>query len=119
MKATVFDVQERLPGRSYLAGLDHFRLLRTGEVSAETLLNNPQITIYAFDDEGQRAVFVETPPGINLTAAPFYYLAQKEHAERVYTLPYKTFNDLARTLPDPTHLVLLHSVGRCGSTLLC
>lgn len=26
---------------------------------------------------------------------------------------------LAAELPDPPHLVLLHSVGRCGSTLLC
>ena len=119
MKATVFEVQERLPGRSYLAGLDHFGLHHTGEVPAETLLENPQITLYAFDDEGRNAVFVETPPEIDLTAAPFYYLAQKEHAGRVYTLPYETFNDLARTLPDPAHLVLLHSVGRCGSTLLC
>ena len=119
MTATVFDVQERLPGRSYLAGLDHFRLRRTEEVPAENLLENPQITLYAFDDEGRNAVLVETPPGIDLTAAPFYYLAQKEHAGRVYTLPYETFNDLARTLPNPAHLVLLHSVGRCGSTLLC
>ena len=119
MKATVYDVEERLPGRSYLAGLDHFRLRRTEEISAETLLKNPQITLYAFDDEGRNAVFVETPPGVDLTAAPFYYLAQKEHAGRVYTLPYKTFNDLARTLPDPEHLILLYSVGRCGSTLLC
>ena len=63
--------------------------------------------------------FAAKLPDVDLTAAPFYYLAQKEHAERVYTLPYKTFNDLARTLPDPSHLVLLYSVGRCGSTLLC
>lgn len=118
MAATVYDVQERLPGRSYLAGLDHFELRRAGDVPAETLLDR-QITLYAFDDEGRNAVFVETPPGIDLNAAPFYYLAQKEHATRVYTLPYAAFNALARTLPDPDHLILLHSVGRCGSTLLC
>lgn len=119
MTATVYDVEGRLPGRSHLAGLDHFRLRRAGEVPAETVLGTPSVTLYAFDDEGKTAVFVETPPGVDLSAAPFYYLAQKEHAARVYTLPYGTFNALARTLPDPEHLILLYSVGRCGSTLLC
>lgn len=119
MNATVYEVWERLPGRSYLAGLDHFDLRRTGEAPAETLLGTPNLTLYAFDDLGQNAVFVETPPGVDLTAAPFYYLAQKQHAGRVYTLPYAEFSALAQTLPDPEHLILLYSVGRCGSTLLC
>lgn len=119
MYATVYEVQGQLEGRSYLAGLDHFDLCRVGEVPADRVLETPGLTLYAFDDDERCAVFVETPPEIDLTTAPFYYLAQKEHARSVYTLPYSTFNRLARTLPDPEHLILLHSVGRCGSTLLC
>jgi len=119
MNATVYEVQGQLEGRSHLAGLDHFDLRRIGEVSADRVLGNANLTLYAFDDDARCAVFVETPPEIDLTAAPFYYLVQKEPARSVYTLPYRTFNELARTLPDPEHLILLHSVGRCGSTLLC
>ncbi len=119
MDATVYEVQGLAEGKSYLAGPDHFDLRRAGTVPADTLVSSPQISLYAFDDEERCAVFVETPPEVDLTAAPFYYLAQKEHAHRIYTLSYGAFNELARTLPDPAHLVLLHSVGRCGSTLLC
>lgn len=119
MHATEYALDGLAKGKSYLAGLDHFDLRRVGEVPAQKLLEAPNLTLYALDDDERRAVFTETPREIDLTAAPFYYLAQKEHAKRVYTLPYKTFNDLAQTLPDPSQLVLLHSVGRCGSTLLC
>ena len=119
MNAAVYEVEGLAKGKSYLAGLDHFDLRSVGSVPAETLLNTPHISLYAFDDAERRAVFVETPPEVDLTAAPFYYLAQKEHAQRIFTVPYEIFNELARTLPDPMNLILLHSVGRCGSTLLC
>ena len=119
MHADVYEVESLAKGRSYIAGLDHFDLRHTGSVSADTLLSTPHISLYAFDDAGRHAVLVETPPDVDLTAAPFYYLAQKEHARRVFTVPYETFNELARALPDPAHLILLYSVGRCGSTLLC
>lgn len=119
MHATVYEVEGLAEGRSYLAGLDHFDFHRVGTVSTDTLLSTPHISLYAFDDAERCAVFVETPPEVDLTAAPFYYLAQKEHARRLFTLSYETFNELARILPDPAQLVLLHSVGRCGSTLLC
>lgn len=119
MRADVYEITGLADGKSYLAGLDHFDLRPMGSVSADTLLSEPHISLYAFDDAERRAVFVETPPDIDLTAAPFYYLAQKEHAQRVFTVSYEAFNELARTLPDPANLILLHSVGRCGSTLLC
>ena len=86
--------------------------------SAASVLN-PYLTLYALDDARRCAVFVQTPPGVDLRNAPFYYLAQKEHAQRVFTVPYETFNALAETLPNPAQLILLYSVGRCGSTLLC
>ena len=119
MYADVYEVTGLAKGRSYIAGLDHFDLHRIGPVSADTLLNAPHISLYAFDDAERRAIFVETPSEVDLTAAPFYYLAQKEHARRIVTVSYETFNELARALPDPANLILLYSVGRCGSTLLC
>ncbi len=119
MDAAVYEVEGVEKGKSYLAGLDHFRLRQVASVSAEVLLNASHISLYAFNDIERRAVFVETLPEVDLTTSPFYYLAQKEHAQRVFTVPYETFNELARALPGPAHLILLYSVGRCGSTLLC
>lgn len=119
MHLTVYRVQNLNRGRSYLAGLDHFELQKEGRLPAATLLTRPNLSLYSLDDASSCAVFVETSPGVDLTAAPFYYLAQKEHARRVLTVPYKTFNTLAADLPKTEHLLLLYSVGRCGSTLLC
>ena len=119
MQAAVYSVQGLVKGKSSLAGLDHFDLKQEKALPADALLSLPNLSLYSFDDDARRAVFVETSPEADLTAAPFYYLAQKEHARRVLTVPYETFNALAADLPDPSHLVFLHSVGRCGSTLLC
>jgi hypothetical protein len=106
-------------GKSSVGGLDHFRLKDAGPLPADTLLSTPNLSLYSFDDASRRAVFVETPAEVDLNAFPFLYMAQKEHATRVLTVPYETFNALAQTLPEPSSLLLLHSVGRCGSTLLC
>lgn len=119
METTVYRVTGLSQGKSSLAGLEHFDLRRETTRSADTLLTTPNLSLYSFDDTLRCAVFVETAPEITLTAAPFYYRAQKEHARRVLTVPYDALNALASTLPEPQHLVLLHSVGRCGSTLLC
>lgn len=119
MQASVYTVQGLAAGKSSLAGLDHFDLGPQCEVSAEVLLTTPNLSLYSFDDVTHCAVFVETSPDANLLTAPFYYRVQKDFAQRVFTVPYEVFNALAEKLPDPTHLVLLHSVGRCGSTLLC
>ena len=119
MQADVYRVQAVAQGKSSLAGLDHFDLKRAGVLSTDALLTLPNLTLYSFDDEMRHAVLVETSADAKLTAAPFYYRAQKDYAERVFTLPYEVFNALATELSDPPRLVLLHSVGRCGSTLLC
>ncbi len=119
MQAAVYTVQRLAEGKSSLAGPDHFDLKQEHSVPADALLTTPNLSLYSFDDETRRAVFVETSPKADLTTAPFYYRAQKEHARRIFAVPYETFNTLAENLPDPPRLVLLHSVGRCGSTLLC
>lgn len=119
MQATVYGVQGLAKGRSYLAGLDHFNLQQEKLLPANALLTTPNLSLYSFDDVSRCAVFVETPPEVDLTVASFFYIAQKEHAQRIFTVPYEVFNVLAERLPYPSHVVLLHSVGRCGSTLLC
>ena len=87
-------------------------------VAPSLLLDSPNITPYSLDHANRRVVFVETPADIDLSQAPFYYQAQYEQAVRLLVAPY----DLLYALTDPIdtrgeNLVLIHSTGRCGSTL--
>jgi hypothetical protein len=49
---------------------------------------------------------------------PFVYQAQYDQAERLIAVPYETFTQLARDLPDVRRLILIYATGRSGSTLL-
>ena len=76
-------------------------------------------TLYCLDFENRQAVFVETPPEYNLSRAPFLYQAQYELASRLVQIPFETLHRLAaEVVIDPTRLILIYSVGRCGSTLV-
>jgi hypothetical protein len=100
------------------ADIKDFGLREDGPVAAEMILENPHLTLYALDLDHGQAVFVETPPDVNLSQAPFYYLAQYENAVRVLTVPFATMIQLAQSVTvDDERLILIHSVGRAGSTL--
>ncbi|MGI8870238.1 MAG: hypothetical protein ACR2F6_15660 [Mycobacteriales bacterium] len=115
--AETFDVVG--PAESgYLSRLTDFELRAAPAVPLARLLERPTVSIYALDDATRRVVLVETPADVDLGRAPFYYVAQRQTATRVYTLPYDVFATLASDRPDPSP-VLIYSVGRCGSTLLC
>lgn len=119
MIATVFEVIGRSQNAHIrLAGLDNFRLLDQGQFPASNILENPHITLYSLDFERKQAVFVETPPDVDLSQVPFFVTAQHEHAKRVWTISFGTMAKLAQAVTlDDSHLVSIYSVGRCGSTL--
>jgi len=87
-------------------------------VDAGEILTNERISLYAFDFDTSRVVFVETASPSELSMAPFFYQAQYENAVRILTLPFDVMIGLAQSvaLPD-TQLLFIHSTGRCGSTL--
>jgi hypothetical protein len=81
-------------------------------------VENPHITLYGLDLKKRQAIFVETPANANLSHAPFYSVAQFEKAERIWTVSFETMLQLAQSVTvDDRRLVLIYSVGRCGSTL--
>ena len=89
MQATTFDIIGRPRSEAFeLTSIHDFDLREVGEISAENILNSQHITLYSLDFENERAVFVETPPEIDLSHAPFYFLAQFDTAIRVLTLPF-------------------------------
>jgi hypothetical protein len=88
-------------------------------IDAQVVLDQPNISLYCLDHATQCAWFVQTPPEVNLFAAPFFFIAQYEAAERLVAVPYATLHALVRTVElDPQRIVLVYSTGRCGSTLL-
>jgi hypothetical protein len=102
-----------------MASLSDFRWRPAGTVDAGCIVHRPHITLYCLDDEHRRAVFVETPPDLDLRQAAFYYQAQFHNAQRLLTISYDTLHRLAGQVGDQfQNLILTYSVGRCGSTLL-
>jgi hypothetical protein len=117
MTAQVLHIEEKTAPLEYYPSVPSNFVLRDGDqVPAETVLG-PDVELYCLDDSAHRALFVQTPPGTDLAGAPFFYLAQYRAAVRLLAVPYDELHRLAEPLPDPD-LVLLYSVGRCGSTLL-
>lgn len=101
-----------------IASIEDFHLQPAGQTPAGTILDNDHITLYALDFVNRQAVFVETPPDLDLNQVPFYYITQYEQALRVLTLPFDTMIRLAQMVEfDPERLIFIHSVGRAGSTL--
>jgi len=88
-------------------------------IEPQTVVKNPLISLYCLDHANQRALFVETPSGVDLSQAPFLYQAQYENTLNLFGVPYETIHQLASTISfDSKNLILVYSVGRAGSTLL-
>ena len=96
-----------------------FRLREGGAVDPGIVLRDPNLSLYCLDLERREALFVETPPGTDLSRAPFLYQAQYDAALRLVAVPLGTLHRLAAgAAVDPSRLILIYSVGRCGSTLV-
>ncbi|WP_420630572.1 sulfotransferase family protein [Candidatus Leptofilum sp.] len=99
--------------------LRDFDVTPGGTVSLKTIAQKPNISLYALNHFNQEVIFVETPPEIDLSERPFLYQAQYDEAIRLYSMSYRSFFKLADMVRQPDkQLILIHSVGRCGSTLL-
>ena len=103
---------------SFLASLADFSYSDGGAVTPSLVVDNPQISLYCLDDTQRQAVFVEVPAEIDLTQAPFVYQTQYEQAQRLIAVPYDTFNQLAKELPEVPQPIFIYITGRSGSTLL-
>ncbi|MBA3943737.1 MAG: sulfotransferase domain-containing protein [Herpetosiphonaceae bacterium] len=102
-----------------VASLDHFRYREAEEVEARMVVEQPTISLYCLDHANRRAIFVETPPDVNLTHAPFYNIAQYDAALGLIAVSYDTVHRLAEDVAlEPQRIILIYNVGRCGSTLV-
>jgi hypothetical protein len=91
MEAITFEIFSKWRERPFaIAYVDDFDLREQGRVPASEILSNRNISLYSLDLEEKRAIFVETPPSVDLSAAPFYFVAQFDHAIRVLTISFET-----------------------------
>jgi hypothetical protein len=89
-----------------------------GEVDARIVLRSGDISPYCLDPVRREVLFVEVPTGVDLDAFPFYYQGQYESATSLIAVGYDALHAVAAEAPDVNGLLLLYSVGRCGSTLI-
>ena len=121
MEATLLKIESRSDKHSSdISRLNDFIVAPGETVDAQPILENPNISLYCLDHDSRQAIFTELPPGIDLALAPFYYQAQFDHAQRLIAVSYEVLHQLAAQIPpsDPARLILIHNIGRCGSTLL-
>lgn len=119
MYCKLFDVpQKGIQRPNFFGMVDFNQLTNSGRISAHRILKESNITLYSLDLENQQAIFVETPPEINLSRAPFYNTAQFLNAVRIFTISFEWMIRLSEEIDlDDDRVVLIYSVGRCGSTL--
>ena len=100
------------------ASLADFSVTSGEAVSADIVISNPNISLYCLDDAARQAIFVELPPDVDLAKEVFVYQTQYDEAQRLVVMPYDTFRQVARQLPEVQQLIMIYMTGRCGSTLL-
>ena len=107
------------PDFASLSEPSDFTLGAAQTIDAHEVLTNPLISLYCLDLARRSAIFVETPPDVDLSAAPFMYTAQYENALNAISVPYETLIELAGSIAfDSQRLILVYSVARSGSTLM-
>ncbi len=120
MEARVFAIEERLksvvPGP---VGAANFKLGDERAFNAERLLSDPNFSLYCLDFENHHAYFTETPPDCDLSRVPFMYQAQYQLSTHLVRISFDTLHRLSSEVHyAQSKLLLIYSVGRCGSTLV-
>ena len=100
------------------ANLDDFDLGPATATPARIVIDQPGWTLYGLDHARDLAVFTDLPPGTDLADSPFAYATQHRLARRVLTMSLAELEAVADLAPPVHRLILIFSIGRCGSTLL-
>jgi len=120
MKAQVLYIEDKVrKAELELTSLGDFRYRPGTSIDARTLLHQPHVSLYCLDDQHGQAVFTEAAPGVDVSRGPFMYRTQYSTAQRLLTVDYGTFHDLADAAGDRFQsLIPMYTVGRCGGTVL-
>ncbi|KAF0116152.1 MAG: hypothetical protein FD150_637 [Rhodobacteraceae bacterium] len=117
MAAILHEVLAQRPPVGW-ANLDDFDLGPQAAVPSLLVIDEPGWSLYGLDHPRDLAVFVDLPEGIDLAESPFAYATQHRLARRVLTMPLAELETVATLAPPIPRVVLIFSIGRCGSTLV-
>ena len=118
MTAQLHDISAKVKDNVFnLARGSDFTLATQQDVSVEMAISSPDWSLYTLDFERDIAVFVELPPGSDLSEAVLAYKTQYELAQRAITMPLDAMIALAKKVQPLPKLAFLFSTARCGSTL--
>src|SRR6266536_5789647 len=73
-----------------IVSADDFHVQIGRSIDPHVVLEQPTVSLYCLDHAKARALFVDTPPAVDLLQAPFYFIAQYEAAQRFIAVPYAT-----------------------------
>jgi hypothetical protein len=100
------------------ANLDDFDLGPATAAPDRTVIDQPDWTLYGLDQARDLAVFTDLPDDTDLADSPFAYATQHRLARRVLTMSLADLEAVADLAPPLPRVILIFSIGRCGSTLL-
>lgn len=119
MCAILLDILQRDRNIGGVCQLSDLTVAETGTVADRYILEQPNLYLYCLNDASRQAIFIEVPPEISPVDVPFYYQVVFEHALRLVAVSFDGLHRLAADVqPKPQHVVMIHNIGRCGSTLL-
>src|SRR5262245_37273206 len=119
MSATILNIKERHKSFADVCRLSDFTYTEGEIIPPEYILDNPKVFLYCLDDFSRRAIFGDLSVAIDLSEAALYHQTVFENAQRLIAVPYETFHKLASaSAVRPRNLILIHTTGRAGSTLL-
>jgi hypothetical protein len=117
--ATLFSIESRsIPHPAGDALLANFTLHQGVEVSPSIVISETGWSLYCLDEQSNKAVFVKTPDGYDLSATPFLRMAQYSGAEKVLTVDWRELEALSAQVPLPENLIFIFNIGRSGTTLV-
>lgn len=119
MVANILNIVDRDKSIAEVCRLRDFTFVEGDTISPEIVAINPNISLYCLDDASRCAIFVELPPGVDLTESAFYHQSLFENAKHLVAVSYEVFHQLAADVPvQPENVIIIHTTGRAGSTLL-
>lgn len=96
-----------------------FTLGQSAGIEISDIVTDPCFSLYCLDFEKDLACWVRTPEGFDITKGSFIYISQFEHAQE---MAITTISELEEIVSDidlrNSKVTIIHSVGRCGSTLI-
>ncbi len=120
MSATLYDIADRWKFHPLaIVTPSDFTLANPRPVDLATIANDPGYSLYCLDLGNASAVWVHTGPEVDVSKGSFFYSGQFQQADGVAITSIEELEEIVAGIDlAASKLTVIHSVGRCGSTLI-